>query len=120
MFLVAALIWLLLLLPPAVMMAYFSILLHPSVAVMTRPHTVTFGVDYMEVTFSAEETDDRDDQRSPLRQIQPVSISYTSIVSINEVSEYIAVTYLADSRRTVLLLPVNKLSSQSLDRLSRI
>ncbi|MDE5608385.1 MAG: hypothetical protein K2I64_05590 [Muribaculaceae bacterium] len=118
-FLIAALIWILLLLPPAVMAVYFSILLRPSVAVMTRPHTVEFGIDAIEVLFPTEETDDKDDQPS-LRQLPPVSIPYTSIVSIQEVAEYIAVVYRLKGRRTILLLPVSLLSLSALDRLSRI
>ena len=118
-FLIAALIWILLLLPPAVMAVYFSILLRPSVAVMTRPHIVAFGADAITVTFPVEEADDKDDQPS-LRQLPPVSIPYTSIVSIQDVSEYIAVIYRLSSRRTMLLLPVGLLSSSTLDRLSGI
>lgn len=113
MFLVAALIWLLLLLPPAVMMAYFSILLHPSVAVMTRPHTVTFDRNRLRVDFPSESDDESDskegDVTSDLCQINPIIIEHTEIKSIDEVSRYIVVIWCKSRRLKILLIPVSQI-----------
>lgn len=55
-YLFGALIWLLLLVPPGLMMAYYGYLLKPGAAALSRPHRVTFG-EGREVKVSFESDD---------------------------------------------------------------
>lgn len=59
MWLIAALIWLLMLLPPAIMIAYYSYLLHPVAAAMSRPHKVIISPELIRVVFEPEEDNPR-------------------------------------------------------------
>ncbi len=124
-FLIAALIWVLLLLPPAVMAVYFSILLRPSVAVMTRPHTVTLAPEALTVVFPTPDAEEED--ADPSAPLAPVSIPDGAVTSIREVAGYIVVTWRDDSpsggrlkRRSYLLIPVGLLTPESLRLLAAL
>lgn len=54
-YLFAAFIWLLMLVPPAVMVAYYSYLLKPETAALSRPHRVTIDNHGVTVTFVADD-----------------------------------------------------------------
>lgn len=114
-FLIAAVIWILLLIPPAVMIVYFSILLRPDTAIMTRPHTVTFTDDALTIAFPSEETDD--EEKAPLRPLEPIQIPYASITSISEMSGHIVINTKEGDRSTLTLLPTDQLPPAALRRL---
>ena len=117
MLIIAALIWILQLVPPAIIFIYASVLLRPSVAVMLRPHVVSFGEEYIDVEFPAQEQDEDD---TTLSRLQPIRIPKTSITAIQEVSDYVAITYRYEGHRSLLLLPVGCLSRESLIYLANL
>lgn len=90
-YLFAALIWLLMLMPPALMIAYYSYLLKPQAAAMSRPHRVTIAPDGMlTVTFEAP---DNDDDTETFSRHADITLSGKNLYAITEKSDHIELNY---------------------------
>ncbi|MDE5635210.1 MAG: hypothetical protein K2I52_02740 [Muribaculaceae bacterium] len=100
-YLFAAFIWLLMLLPPALMIAYYSYLLKPEAAAMSRPHRVTI-MPTGEVTVSFESTD------SESAHHPDINLSGNSLCSISEKNDCIELNY-RNSAVDLLIIPFSSI-----------
>lgn len=101
-YLFAAFIWLLMLLPPALMIAYYSYLLKPEAAAMSRPHRVTI-TPTGDVTVSFESTDGEPAPRPAIH------FPGNRLCSVTEKSDYIELDY-RDSTTDLLIIPFSSIT----------
>lgn len=114
-FLIAGVIWILLLIPPAVMITYFSVLLRPEAAIMMRPHTVTFTVSSIEISFPMP--DDEEHGEEPARYCNPLPASvipYGAVTAISETGKYLQINIKYPGIPSFILIPFAALPSESL------
>lgn len=97
-YLFAAFIWLLMLLPPALMIAYYSYLLKPEAASMARPHRVTITPDG-QLTVDFEPLDDN----TPANH-QAITFPAEKLLNIIERNEHIELNY-RDNPIDLLIIP---------------
>lgn len=114
-YLVAAVIWLFMLLPPALMMAYYSYLLKPeAAAILSKPHRVIINPD-RSIIVKFEDSDNVD--HNALTQL---TLDGSNIESIIERNTYIELSYNGSPIR-LLLIPFESLppgtAAQALCRL---
>ena len=95
----AAFIWLLMLLPPALMIAYYSYLLKPEAAAMSKPHRVTIRPGG-ELCIDFEQPADDEDARPH----EPITLPSGNLHAISEKSGHIEVCY-RNSDIALLIIP---------------
>ncbi len=100
-YLFAAFIWLLMLLPPALMIAYYNYLLKPEAAAMSQPHRVTI-MPTGDVTVSFKSNDS---ESSPHPDI---NLSGQSLCSISDKKECIELNY-RNSAVDLLIIPFSSI-----------
>ncbi|MCM1450195.1 MAG: hypothetical protein NC082_07620 [Clostridiales bacterium] len=101
-YIVAALIWLLMLLPPALMMAYYSYLLKPEAAAMSRPHHVIINPD-RSITIQFDNPDEESDL-----SIAEMTLDGKNIENIIERNTHIELSY-NNSPLQLLIIPFESL-----------
>lgn len=102
-YLFAAFIWLLMLLPPALMIAYYSYLLRPEAAAMARPHRVTIDPDG-HLTISFEPTEEEDNASIH----QAINLPADNLHAVIEKSGHIELNY-RDTIVDLLIIPFTAL-----------
>ena len=101
-YLFAAFIWLLMLLPPALMIAYYSYLLKPEAAAMSRPHRVTIEPEG-KLTVNFEPSDDETATARPA-----INLPGSNLHSVIEKNDHIELNY-RDSAVDLLIIPFSSL-----------
>lgn len=101
-YLFAAFIWLLMLLPPALMIAYYNYLLKPEAAAMSRPHRIVIKPEG-ELMVIFEPSDDETVSTRPA-----ITLSGDKLHSVIEKSDHIELNY-RDSAVDMLIIPFSSL-----------
>ncbi|MDE7385941.1 MAG: DUF4097 domain-containing protein [Muribaculaceae bacterium] len=97
-YLFAAFIWLLMLVPPAVMVAYYSYLLKPETAALSRPHRVTIDSHGVTVTFEAVDGDEH-----PLHA--DIYLTNNNLRTVIEKGDHLELDYTRQSPLPMLIIP---------------
>lgn len=107
----ASFIWLLMLLPPGLMIAYYSYLLKPEAAAMSHPHRITImpGGE-LNINFEPPADDDAD-----TRPDAPITLPGCNIHTIQEKSSHIELSY-RNSDIALLIIPFASLPAPGASR----
>ncbi|MBD5365873.1 MAG: hypothetical protein HDR82_02470 [Bacteroides sp.] len=97
-YLFAAFIWLLMLVPPAMMVAYYSYLLKPETAALTRPYSVTINNYGVTVTFEPIDEDEH-----PLHA--DIYLTNNNLKAVVEKSDRLELDYTHSSPLPILIIP---------------
>ncbi len=95
----AAFIWILLLLPPALMFAYYSYLLRPETAALSLPHHITINRDgNITITFAVNPKDENNAERADIK------LQHNMLKAVIEKADYIELEY-RDRSMPMLIIP---------------
>ena len=111
-FIFAAMIWIFMLLPPAVMIAYYNYLLHPLAAKLSRPHFIIFRKEgNLSIVFPPQEDKDNDGEA--------IEINGDAIADISESGPNILVM-LRHTDISFILIPAKSIPREGFDFLQTI
>ena len=97
----ASFIWLLMLMPPAVMIAYYSYLLKPETASLSRPHIVTIDSHSVTITFTHD--NNKGDNEGPIHA--DIYLRHDNLKAVIEKRGHLELDYKRTSPLPMLIIP---------------